>query len=156
MNKTLRILAVAALAVAGTLVQAHDFKAGAIDIGHPFARATVAGQPNGGAFLTLANHGADDRLLGVSAGVAASTQIHSMTMDGNVMKMREVATLDLPAGKTVDFKPGGYHVMFVGLKAPLKVGDTFPMTLKFEKAGEVEVTVNVEAPGAAASMPHSH
>lgn len=137
--------------------QAHDFKAGKLTIAHPHARATAAGQPTGGGFLSVANAGPADKLLSVSANVSKSVELHTMTMDGDVMRMRQVEGIDIGAGKTLELKPGGYHVMFVGLKAPLKAGDKFPAKLKFEKAGEVEVTFNVEAPGAtAAPMEHKH
>ena len=142
-----RTLATLALGLCAALAQAHSFKLGAIDIGHPYARATVAGQPAGGGYLTLQNAGADDRLLSASADVAKSVELHSMSMEGDVMKMRQVEAIDLPKGKLVELKPGGLHIMFIGLKAPLKAGDSFPMTLKFEKAGEVTVEMKVEAPG---------
>jgi copper(I)-binding protein len=157
---TLRsILCAAALTLAGAAAHAHSFKLGDIDIDHPYARVTAAGQPTGAGYLKLDNKGrAEDKLLAARAAVAASVELHSMTMEGNVMRMRQVDGIALPAGGTVELKPGGYHIMFVGLKAPLKAGDKFPMTLKFEKAGEVEVVVNVEAPkaGAAASAAHQH
>lgn len=137
----------AALGAAALAAQAHEFKVGKIDIGHPYARATVPGQPAGGGFLKLENKGDADRLLSASAGVAGSVELHSMSMEGNVMRMRQVDSIVLPAGKTVELKPGGLHIMFIGLKAPLKAGDSFPMKLKFEKAGEVTVDVKVEAPG---------
>ena len=149
-----RTLATLALGLCAALAQAHSFKLGAIDIGHPYARATVAGQPAGGGYLTLQNAGADDRLLSASADVAKSVELHSMSMEGDVMKMRQVEAIDLPAGKTVELKPGGLHIMFIGLKAPFKAGDKFPLKLKFEKAGEVTVQVNVEATGASHEMKH--
>ena len=146
----------AALTLALTFgANAHEFKLGDIKIGHPYARATVAGQP-GGAFLKLDNAGPDDRLLSAQTELASRTELHSMAMEGDVMRMRQVDGVPLPAGKTVELKPGGFHLMFVGLKSPLKDGDKFPMTLKFEKAGEVEVTVNVEAPKAGAAAEHKH
>jgi copper(I)-binding protein len=77
-----------------------------------------------------------------------------MAMDGDVMKMRQVEAIEVPAGKSVELKPGGLHIMFIGLKAPLKAGDKFPLKLKFEKAGEVTVQVNVEAAGASHDMKH--
>lgn len=133
---------------------AHDYQAGGLTIGHPYARATAPSQPTGGGYLTLVNHGpADDRLIAASAPVASSVQLHSMRLEGDVMRMREVAAIDLPAGKTVELKPGSWHLMFIGLKAPLVLGQSFPMTLKFEKAGEVTVDVKVDAAGAA-SMVH--
>ncbi|MBC8055378.1 MAG: copper chaperone PCu(A)C [Rhizobiales bacterium] len=151
------ILATGALAFATAIAHAHSFKLGDIDIGHPYARATVPGQPTGGGYLKLDNKGRDDKLLSARAAVSASVELHSMRMEGDVMRMRQVEGIALPAGQKVALEPGGLHIMFVGLKAPLKVGDKFPMTLKFEKAGEVEVIVNVEAPrsGAAASG-HAH
>ena len=136
-----------ALVVAHLAAHADDAKLGAIHIGKPYARATAPGQPTGGGFLKLENKGGDDRLLSASAGVAGSVELHTMSMDGDVMRMRQVDAINLPAGKTVELKPGGLHIMFMGLKAPLKAGDSFPMKLKFEKAGEVTVDVKVEAPG---------
>ena len=149
------ILTAASLALSSALAHAHSFKLGDIDIGHPYARVTGPGQPTGAGYLKLENKGGDDRLLSARAGVSASVELHSMTMEGDVMRMRQVDGIELAAGKTVEFKPGGYHVMFVGLKAPLKAGDKFPAKLKFEKAGEVDVVFNVEAPGAAAAE-HKH
>ena len=148
-------LAGLALGLASLFAQAHEFKLGAITIGHPYARATAAGQPTGGAFMSFANTGAADKLVSVSADVSKSVELHTMAMEGDVMRMRQVDGIEVGAGKTVELKPGSYHVMFVGLKAPLKAGDKFPLKLKFEKAGEVEVTVNVEAPGAGAAE-HKH
>ena len=136
-------------AAAAALAYAHSFKRGGIEIGHPYARATATGQPTGGAYLTLTNKGPADRLQSVSATVSESVELHSMAMEGDVMRMRQVDTIDLPAGKTVELKPGGLHIMLVGLKAPLKAGDTFPMTLTFEKAGAIDVVVNIEAVQAA-------
>ncbi len=150
-------LAAVLLSVTAGAVGAHDYKAGAIAIGHPYARATAAGQSIGGGFLKLANGGADDKLLSATAGVSASAELHEMKMEGDVMRMRQVDGIALPAGKSVELRPGGFHIMFVGLKVPLKAGDKFPMKLKFEKAGEVEVMVNVEAPGpSAAASVHMH
>ncbi len=160
-NFLLRGVAVAfALTLANTAATAHSFKLGPIDIGHPSARVTAAGQTIGGGYLKLVNGGADDRLLSATAGVSARVELHSMSMEGDVMRMRQVDAIALPAGKTVELKPGGLHIMFIGLKEPLKSGDKFPMKLRFEKAGEVEVMVNVEAPaaaGAASAAPgHQH
>ena len=145
-----------ALALASAFAHAHSFKLGGINIGHPYARVTVAGQPTGGGYLRLDNKGRDDKLVSARAAVSASVELHSMSMDGDVMRMRQVDAIALPAGKSVELKPGGFHIMFVGLKAPLKAGDKFPMTLKFERAGEVEVIVNVEAPKAAGNGAAEH
>jgi periplasmic copper chaperone A len=143
-----------AIALAAIAAHAHEFKAGAITIGHPYARATAAGQPTGGGFMKFVNGGGTDKLLSVSAEVSKTVELHEMKMEGDVMRMRQVDGIELQAGKTVELKPGGYHVMFIGLKAPLKAGDKFPVKLKFEKAGDVTVEVKVEAPGADHSMKH--
>ena len=108
----------------------------------------MAGQSGGGAFLTIENRGADDRLVAASAEVSKVVELHTMSMDGDVMRMRQLDSIPLPAGKAVALKPGALHIMLIGLKAPLKVGDKFPLKLKFEKAGELTVEVEVEAAGA--------
>ena len=133
---------------------AHDVKVGAITVDHPYARATAAGQPTGGGFMQIDNAGPADRLMSARATVSGTVELHEMKMEGDVMRMRQVDGIALPAGKSVALKPGGYHVMFIGLKAPLKAGDSFPMTLKFEKAGEVTVEMKVEVPGAMDGMKH--
>jgi len=155
MNHRLSALAGLALGLATLFAQAHQFKLGAITIGHPYARATAAGQPTGGGYMSFVNAGPADKLVAISADVSTSVEMHTMTMEGDVMRMRQVDAIDLAAGQTVELKPGGFHVMFVGLKAPLKAGEKFPAKLKFEKAGEVDVTFNVEAPAAGAAE-HKH
>lgn len=146
----------AALLLAGA-AHGHNYEVGAIRIGHPHARPTVAQQPSGGAYLSLENRGStSDRLLEVSSPVAASAQIHTMSMEGDVMRMREVGALDLAPAARVEMKPGtGYHIMLIGLKQPLQPGDKFPMTLNFEKAGKVEVSVTVDSKEAKPSG-HGH
>ena len=104
--------------------------------------------------MTLANGGAADRLVSASADVSKTVELHEMKMEADVMRMRKVDGIALPAGRTVALEPGAYHLMFVGLKAPLKAGDSFPMKLKFEKAGEVTVDVKIEAPGTARGAKH--
>jgi copper(I)-binding protein len=134
------------LAGAAFTVQAHSYRVGDIAVGHPYARATAPGQPTGGAYLRLENHGAQaDRLVSASAEVAKSVELHRMQMQGDVMRMRQIDAIEIPANKSVALESGGWHIMLVGLKAPLKEGDRFPMTLKFEKAGEVKVDVVVES-----------
>jgi copper(I)-binding protein len=150
------LLASLTLALASLGAQAHEYKLGSIRIDHPYARATAAGQPIGGAYLKLDNQGADDRLLSASAAVSKGVEMHSMAMDGDVMRMRQVQAIELPAGKTVELKPGGLHIMLVGLKAPLKAGDHFPMKLSFAKAGEVTIDVMVQADSADTPHQMSH
>ena len=143
------------LGLAGLLVHADDFSRGAVTVSQPYARATAPGQAVGGGFMTIANKGADDRLLSATSKLAKSIELHTMSMEGDVMRMRQVEAIALPAGQRVEFKPGALHMMFMGLKAPLKAGDKVPVTLKFEKAGELKVMVSVQAPGADAPA-HKH
>jgi len=140
------------LGLAALAAGAHEYTLGKLAIGHPYARPTVPRQTVGGGFMSIANNGADDRLLSATSAAAMSVEMHSMSMDGDVMRMRQVDAITLPAGKTIELKPGALHLMLMGLKAPLKPGDTLPLTLKFEKAGEVAVTLNVQAPSADAGM----
>jgi len=116
----------------------------------PWARATPAGARTGAVYMTLANKtSASDRLTAASSDVAAEVQIHEMSVVNGIMKMRQLTDgLAIPAGGSVTLKPGGYHVMLIGLKKPLAAGETFPLTLTFEKAGNISVTVRVKAMGA--------
>ena len=108
-----------------------------------WARPTVAGQSAGGGYLKISGGASADRLLSASSTVARHVELHTMEMDGNVMRMRPVESVAVPAGQTVELKPGGLHVMFMGLAQPLKGGSSFPLTLRFEKAGDVTVQVKV-------------
>jgi copper(I)-binding protein len=140
---------VATLAV-GTIVHAHESTLNGLHIEHPYARPTVPMQRSGGAYLTIENKGKDaDKLVAVSSPIAESVQIHTMSMDGDVMKMREVDGIELKPASKVEMMPGhGYHLMMLGLRQPLKAGDRFPLTLTFEKAGKTEVSVIVMDPNA--------
>ena len=141
------------LACAGTAFAQAD----KLGVDNAWARPTVPGQVAGGGYLSIQNKGGADRLLAASADVARSVEMHRMSMEGEVMKMRQLEALDIPAGKTVELKPGGLHLMFIGLKEPLKVGTSFPLTLRFEKAGELKVQVKVmTAPAAAHDAGHKH
>jgi len=125
-----------------------------IQIVAPWARATAAGAKNGVAYMTVVNKGnSDDRLLAVSTPIAETAEPHKTASENGVMKMLPVDAVEVKAGSEVVLKPGGYHVMLMHLKAPLQQGETFPMTLTFEKAGKVDVTVKVEKAGA---MGQSH
>lgn len=137
----------AASALFAASVGAHEYKAGDISVDHPYARATVPGQTSGGAYLTLENRGSNaDALVAAQSPAAQSVEIHTMAMtDNNVMRMREVGSIDLQPKQKVVMQPGdGYHLMLIGLKAPLKAGDKLPLILTFRKAGKVETTINVE------------
>jgi periplasmic copper chaperone A len=110
----------------------------------PWVRGTVANQKATGMFAQLVS-ASGGKLVGASSPVAGVVEIHEMAMDGNVMKMRAVSGLDLPAGKTVELKPGGYHVMLMDLKKELKAGDTVPLTLVVEGADKKRETIEVKA-----------
>jgi copper(I)-binding protein len=142
-------LLIAIALLAATPLAAQDFTLGSLKIVQPWARATVT--PTGGAYLTIDNHGAADRLLKVETGIA-NAELHNHIMDGNVMKMRAVDAIPVPPGRTT-LSPGGYHIMLIGLKAPLQAGAQFPLKLTFEKAGTVEVNVVVDKPGAMGPSP---
>lgn len=135
----------------------------AVKVEGAWARASVQGQKATGAFMRLtAKDGA--RLVRAESPAAGLTEVHEMKMEGDIMKMRAVPVLDLPAGKTVELKPGGYHVMLLDLKAPLAKDTEVPITLVFQDAKGVEsklnltVPVGTAAPGGAAApaMQHKH
>lgn len=110
-----------------------------------WARATVQGQSSSGAYMTLtAKDGA--RLVGISSPMAGVVEVHEMKMDGDVMKMRGVPELELPAGKKIELKPGGYHVMVMDLNAPLVKGSTFPLTLEFKNSKGAPSKLDIELP----------
>lgn len=134
-------------AVVVSPAHAHSFSAGDIHLSHPYARPTAPFQPTGGAYLTIENKGREsDKLVKAASSVAKSVEVHTMHLDrNNVMRMREAGDIVLKAGGKILMQPGsGYHLMLLGLKQPLKAGDKFPLTLVFERAGQVEVTVFVE------------
>jgi copper(I)-binding protein len=137
---------------------AHDYKLGAIEIGQPWTRATPPTAQAGGGFLTMTNTGTTpDRLIAVRSPAADKAEIHEIKMDGNVMRMRELDKgIEIPAGATVELKPGGFHVMFMGLKAPFAKDAKVPLTLVFEKAGSIDVELPVAAMGAAAPASPKH
>jgi len=121
-----------------------------IQVENPWARATPSGAKTGAVYMTIDNKSSiADRLTGVSSEVAKKLQIHETKMENGIMKMREISGgLPVPAGGSVVLKPGGYHVMLIDLNKPLKAGEAFPVTLVFEKAGKVSITVSVQSMGA--------
>jgi len=135
------------------------YKVGNLVITALWARATPRGAPVAGGYLSITNNGAEpDRLIGGSFAAADGRfEVHEMTMEGGVMRMRPLtAGLEIKPGQTVELKPGGYHVMFMGLKGELKVGDTVKGTLEFAKAGRVEVSYPVRALGAGSGGHQRH
>ena len=134
----------------GFSVQAQEAKVGSIKVEHAYTRATVPGQQVAGGFMKIENKGnGADQLVSASSPVAGEVQLHEMAMEGNVMKMRQVKDIAVPAGGSVELKPGGLHLMFMNIKAPLSAGESVPVKLKFAKAGEVEVKMPVNAMGQA-------
>jgi copper(I)-binding protein len=121
-----------------------------------WARATTAQARAGGVFLTLRGGAVADRLLHAESPVATTAEMHETVQSGDVMEMRPIPALPIPANVTVALKPGSYHIMLMGLQRQLKPGDTFPVTLQFEKAGAKTVTVTVGAAGASGPAPQSH
>ncbi|CAA2143569.1 copper chaperone PCu(A)C [Hyphomicrobium sp. ghe19] len=146
---SLAILAGLAAALAPALAEAHEVTVKGVTVAHPWARATPEGQKVGAAFAEIkTDKDTSDRLIGVSSPVAANGEVHSMTMEGDVMKMRRLDGIDLKPGQSLVLKPMADHIMLLGLKEPLKEGDLVKLTLTFEKAGPIEVEGTVEAPGA--------
>lgn len=148
------IALVAALAAWPAL--ANDYRLGALEIRQPWTRATPGTAQTGGGFLVVANTGTTaDRLIGASSPAADKVEIHEMKMEGSVMRMRALDKgVEIPPGASVALKPGGLHVMFMGLKAPFRKGGSVPLTLVFEKAGKLEVELSVEALGAGGPQKH--
>lgn len=124
-------------------------------VDHAWSRAAMAGH-EGVVYLTITDTGAADTVTGVASPVAGMAEVHQSINDNGVMKMRPVAALPVAPGQPVTLAPGGYHIMLMDLKQPLKEGDSFPITLSFAKAGQVTATVMVEKAGAAMpDMDHS-
>ena len=130
-------------------------QAGEIVVTRAWTRA--AGQNGTGAgFLSIANRGtAADRLVGASSPIARVVEIHTHLREGDILRMRPVAAVDLPPGGTVTLQPGGFHLMLIGLKEPLIQGQTVPVTLRFERAGELQVVLAIAPAGARGPMGHA-
>ena len=148
MSRLAILLALCAMLIAPAV--AHEYTVGSLHIGHPWSRATPKGAAIGAGYLKITNNGtAPDRLLGGSSEAAKSFELHVMSMENGVMKMRPVeGGIEIKPGETVEFKPESYHVMFVGLKEPLVQGHRVKATLDFAKAGKVAVEFVVESIGA--------
>lgn len=129
--------------------QAETRASSEIAVENAWARATPGGATTGAVYLTLVNHGADDdRLVGVATRVADRARLHAESLENGVMKMRPLAGVEVKPGATTVLKPGATHVMLMGLRQPLKEGETFPLTLDFAKAGKQFVQVKVAKAGA--------
>jgi copper(I)-binding protein len=123
--------------------------ASTVVVERPWARATPGGAKTGAAYMTLINNGASaDRLLSATTPLADNVQFHKETEDNGVSRMREVRNVELEPGAKITFKPGEMHMMLVGLKQPLIEGQALPLTLRFERAGNIDVTMPIEKVGA--------
>lgn len=145
------LLLPAALAAA---VLAQPVAAADISVEGPFARASAGMAQTGAAFMTLKNTSATaDQLTAASTPVAATAELHNHIKEGDIVRMRQVDSIEVPAGGTVALQPGGLHLMLIGLKQPLREGETFPLTLTFAHAGALTVEVPVKAVGEMPPMP---
>jgi copper(I)-binding protein len=156
MKKVLSSALLASVFMTSVAFASNEVKVGNLKIENPQARATVPAQKMSGGFLKIENKGGADKLLSASSPASKTMELHTMTMEGNVMKMREVKAIDIPANGTVELKPGGLHLMFIDLKSQLKPGLSVPVKLKFEKAGEVEVKFKVGGFPAHGEPAHDH
>jgi copper(I)-binding protein len=151
------LAAVAATFLSLHPASAHSEKIGNLELTDLWARATPPRAPAAGGFLTITNHGGEpDRLIAVSSPVAEIGEIHEMKVEDGVMTMRPLdGGLEIPPNETVSLKPGGYHIMLIGLKAPLVEGEEVPVTLTFETAGSIETLLHIAPIGAKAPGTHS-
>ena len=155
MKKTMALFAIlATLIIAWPIVATADSLARrGIAVENLWARATASMAKTGGAYMTIRNSGKSaDKLIGVASPVSKHVGLHQSLMEDNIMKMRAVDAIDVPAGGMAMLKPGGYHIMFMGLAKPFKRGDAFPITLTFEKAGEIKLMVKIMKAGAMGAM----
>jgi periplasmic copper chaperone A len=146
--RTFAAVIVVALASVCTAAAAAEFKAGTITVEQPWVRPSIGSATNSAAYMKLENSGdAPDRLLAVKSDAAEHVMLHESRMEMGVMKMRHVeGGIEIPAHGSAELKPLGLHVMLMGLKAPLKDGETLPLTLVFEKQGEVSIDAKVGQP----------
>jgi len=156
-KQTMFAVIAAATLLSAPLIAA-TVRVGNLAISGAWSRESASGQSVGGAFMTIANVGpSDDRLLGGSSPVAAQVQLHTMSMEGGVMRMRQVqGGLAIPARGNLELKPGGFHIMLIGLKHPLRQGEAVPLTLRFQRAGRVTVRVIVQSVAAMGPMEAMH
>ena len=147
---TMRLLTIATIVFCmSTDAMANDYKVGSIEISSPWSRATPKGAQTAIGYMTIKNNGSTaDRLVGGSIDIADRFQLHAMTMEDGVAKMRELSDVEIKPGQTIEFKPGGSHVMFVNLKRPLSKGDHINGTLVFEHAGTAKIEYSVGGIGA--------
>ena len=154
-----KLIVLAALLLPACFANAHEYKVGALEIAHPWSQELPPNAPTVAAYFVIDNEGKNaDRLLSVDTPIAGEAQLHEHVMQGDLMKMQHVPSVEVPAGGEVTFAPMAYHVMLLGLKdrSLLADGKQFPLTLTFEKAGKVEVEVSVQKAPPMAGHEHMH
>jgi copper(I)-binding protein len=154
-----KLIVLAALLLPACFANAHEYKAGELEITHPWSQELPPNAPNVAAYFVIHNSGKTaDRLLSVDSPIAGEAQLHEHVMQGDVMKMQHVPSVQIPAGGEVTFAPMAYHVMLLNLKdrSLLSDGKRFPLTMHFEKAGDVQVEVAVEKQAPQDMQKHAH
>ena len=154
-----KLIVLAALLLPACFANAHEYKAGELEITHPWSQELPPNAPTVAAYFVIHNQGKTaDRLLSVDSPIAGEAQLHEHVMQGDVMKMQHVPNVQIPAGGEVTFAPMAYHVMLLNLKdrSLLSDGKRFPLTMHFEKAGDVQVEVAVEKQAPQALQKHAH
>jgi copper(I)-binding protein len=152
-----RLLTLAVALFLATPLVAHEFVFGDLQIVHPHIPQPAASAKAAGGYMAIVNTGAEpDRLIGVETDIAAKAEVHESKVDANgVGTMTQIEALDIPPGETVSLERGGYHIMLMGLKAPLTEGEMHKATLIFEKAGRVEIEFQIDPPMGMGEMDHS-
>ena len=154
-----KLIVLAALLLPACFANAHEYKVGALEIAHPWSQELPPNAPTVAAYFVINNEGKTaDRLLSVDTPIAGEAQLHEHVMQGDMMKMQHVPSVEVPAGGEVTFAPMAYHVMLLDLKdrSLLVDGKRFPMTLHFEKSGDVTVEVAVQKQAPDAMQAHVH
>ena len=154
-----KLFVLAALLLPACFAHAHEYKVGALEIAHPWSQELPPNAPTVAAYFIIHNTGKSaDRLLSVDSPIAAQAQLHEHVMQGDLMKMQQVPSVQIPAGGTVTFAPMAYHVMLLNPsdRSLLSDGKRFPMTLHFEKAGDVSVEVAVQKNAPESAQGHVH
>jgi len=153
------VLMLAALLLPATFASAHEYNKGDLHIAHPWSLALPPNAPNVAAYFIIDNKGQQaDRLLGVDTPISDKAELHEHVMTGEVMRMQQVKDVPVPAGGTVTFSPSAYHVMIMAPKdrSLLRDGQRFPLTLHFEKAGDLTVEVAVQKQPPEGESAHQH
>jgi copper(I)-binding protein len=139
--------------LASSAAAAHGYRKADLNVRHPWTRATPPGATIAAGYLEIRNSGKElDRLVGASTPYAERVELHVMVREGDVMKMREVQNFEIPAGQRLTLRPGAQHLMIIGLKKPLALDERIPLTLRFERAGEIRVELRVQS--ADSKKPH--